>query len=167
MLRAAAPVDALPVMEQERTEFVRLLESLTAEDSSTPTMCDGWTVGDVAVHLLGGDLSFLARNRDRKESELGDRTDCWDDLVSGLDALNQRWVSAGRFLEHAAHRRASRDHRTAGVGVPQTGGFESCRRDRVLGGARPGPLVARCGTGVHRTMGAPSADSRPRSLVRG
>jgi len=98
MLRAAAPVDALPVMEQERTEFVRFLESLTAEEARTPTICDGWTVGDVAVHLLGADLSFLARNRDRKESELGDRADSWDDMVSGLDALNQRWVSAGRFL---------------------------------------------------------------------
>jgi uncharacterized protein (TIGR03083 family) len=98
MLRAAAPVDVLPIMEQERAEFVRFLESLTAEDVATPTICDGWTVGDVAVHLLGGDLSFLARNRDRKESELEDRADDWDSLVSGLDALNERWIEAGRFL---------------------------------------------------------------------
>lgn len=98
MLRAAAPVDVLPVMEQERAEFVRFLESLTAEDAGAPTICDGWTVGDIAVHLLGGDLSFLARNRDRKESTLEVRADGWDDLVSGLDALNERWVSGGRFL---------------------------------------------------------------------
>jgi hypothetical protein len=98
MLRAAAPVDVLPVMEQERAEFVRFLESLTAEDAGTPTICDGWTVGDIAVHLLGGDLSFLSRNRDRKESKLEDRAGGWDDLVSGLDALNESWVSGGRFL---------------------------------------------------------------------
>jgi uncharacterized protein (TIGR03083 family) len=98
MLRAAAPVDVLPVMEQERTEFVRFLESLSAEDVGTATVCDGWSVGDVAVHLLGNDLAFLARNRDREDSSSGDRPDDWDALVSGLDALNQRWVSAGRFL---------------------------------------------------------------------
>ena len=98
MLRAAAPVDALPVMEQERGEFVRFLESLTPEEVATPTICDGWTVGDVAVHLLGGELSFLARNRDHKESQLAGSADDWDDLVSGLDALNERWVEGGRFL---------------------------------------------------------------------
>ncbi|MGH2827355.1 MAG: maleylpyruvate isomerase N-terminal domain-containing protein [Actinomycetota bacterium] len=98
MLRAAAPVDVLPVMEQERAELVRFLESLTAEDAGTPTICDGWTVGDIAVHLLGGDLSFLSRNRDRKESTLGDRAGGWDDLVGGLDALNEGWVSGGHFL---------------------------------------------------------------------
>jgi len=98
MLRAAAPVDVLPVMEQERAEFVRFLVSLTTEDVATPTICDGWTVGDIAVHLLGNDLSFLARNRDREASSSGDRPNDWDALVSGLDGLNQRWVSAGRFL---------------------------------------------------------------------
>ena len=97
MLRAAAPVDVLPVMEQERAEFVRFLAALTAEEVETPTICDGWTVGDVAVHLLGGDLAFLARNRDHKESTSG-RADTWDELLSGLDALNERWVEAGRFL---------------------------------------------------------------------
>lgn len=98
MLRAAAPVDVLPVMEQERAEFVRLLESLSVEEAGTPTVCDGWSVGDIAVHLLGDDLSFLARNRDRAQSSSGDRLDDWDALVGGLDEINQRWVSAGRFL---------------------------------------------------------------------
>ncbi|MGH2700640.1 MAG: maleylpyruvate isomerase N-terminal domain-containing protein [Actinomycetota bacterium] len=98
MLRAAAPLNVLPVMEQERAEFERFLGSLTAEDLDTPTVCEGWTVGDIAVHLLGGELSFLARNRDHKEGAFVDRPEGWDDFVSGLDALNERWVEAGRFL---------------------------------------------------------------------
>ncbi len=97
MLRAAAPVDVLPVMEQERAEFVCFLASLTADDVATPTICDGWMVGDIAVHLLGCDLAFLSRNRDHKESTNG-HADSWDDLLRGLDAFNQRWVTAGRFL---------------------------------------------------------------------
>lgn len=85
-------------MEQERTELVRLLESFTTEDASAPTVCDGWAVGDIAVHLLGNDLSFLARNRDGKESTSGNMSQDWDELVGGLDAFNERWVEAGRFL---------------------------------------------------------------------
>jgi uncharacterized protein (TIGR03083 family) len=119
MLRPATKVDVRKVMEQERGEFVRLLRSLTDEDWSKPTVCDGWTVGDIAVHLVGDDLSFLARNRDGRRNEdldsahgagsagpqkkggagsAGGQGLEWDAFVDTLDAHNNRWVEAGRFL---------------------------------------------------------------------
>jgi len=97
MLRPATRVDVRQVMEQERAELVRLLGSLTEEESNLPTVCEGWTVRDLAVHLLGDDLSFLSRNRDAHGNQ-GDSPPEWDALVELLDAANNRWVEAARFL---------------------------------------------------------------------
>ena len=69
MLRPATRVDVRQIMEQERAELVRLNGTLTEEESSLPTVCDGWAVRDLAVHLLGVDLSFLSRNRDGHRNE--------------------------------------------------------------------------------------------------
>ena len=109
MLRPATKVDVRKVMEQERAEFVRLLGSLTHEDWSKPTVCEGWAVGDIAVHLVGVDLSFLSRNRDSYRNEgldsttggagsAGPQEQKWDAFVEALDEHNNRWVEAGRFL---------------------------------------------------------------------
>jgi uncharacterized protein (TIGR03083 family) len=38
---------------QELDDFSALVRTLTAEEWSTPSRCDGWTVGDVAAHLTG------------------------------------------------------------------------------------------------------------------
>jgi len=98
MLRPATRVDVRQVMEQERAEFVRLIGSLTEEDAAVPTVCEGWSVKDLGLHLLGDDLSFLARNRDELRNEGLDSSGDWDTLVASLDALNDRWVEAGRFM---------------------------------------------------------------------
>jgi uncharacterized protein (TIGR03083 family) len=98
MLRPATRVDVPQVMDQERAEFVRLLSSLTEEESNLPTLCEGWTVRDLAVHLLGVDLSFLSRNRDAHRNETLDSAPEGDTFVDLLDAHNNRWVEAGRFL---------------------------------------------------------------------
>lgn len=97
MLRPATKVDVRQVMEQERAELVRLLGSLTGEESSEPTVCEGWTVRDLAVHLLADDLSFLSRNRDAHLNH-GDSPPDWDAMVQVLDEINNRWVEAARFL---------------------------------------------------------------------
>ena len=98
MLRPATRVDVRQVMEQERAEFVRLIGSLSEEDAAAPTVCEKWSVKDLGLHLLGGDLSFLARNRDGVSNEDLDSSGDWDSLVENLDALNGRWVEAGRFM---------------------------------------------------------------------
>jgi uncharacterized protein (TIGR03083 family) len=85
-------------MDQERAEFVRLLGSLTEEESNLPTVCEGWTVRDLAIHLLGGDFSFLSRNRDAHRNETLDSAPDGDSFLDLLNAHNNRWVEAGRFL---------------------------------------------------------------------
>jgi Mycothiol maleylpyruvate isomerase N-terminal domain len=41
-----------------------LLASLDDADWGSPTPCPGWSVLDVSCHLVGDDLSLLARQRD-------------------------------------------------------------------------------------------------------
>lgn len=38
-------------IDQQRSDLADFLETLTADQWSTPSLCDGWTVRDVAVHL--------------------------------------------------------------------------------------------------------------------
>ena len=38
------------------TELIRLLSSLSADEWQMPTACAGWSVKDVALHLLGGEV---------------------------------------------------------------------------------------------------------------
>ncbi|HEX2038100.1 MAG TPA: maleylpyruvate isomerase family mycothiol-dependent enzyme [Acidimicrobiales bacterium] len=48
----------------EATAFADLVESLTDEQLQTPSRCEGWTVGDVAAHAIGGLSDALSGNLD-------------------------------------------------------------------------------------------------------
>ena len=39
------------VIDQQRVALADLLDTLTPEQWSTPSLCEGWTVRDVAAHL--------------------------------------------------------------------------------------------------------------------
>jgi uncharacterized protein (TIGR03083 family) len=54
LLQIAGPVDdqLVPVTRQRR-RFEAMLAGLTDDEWSAPTRCDGWTVQDVAAHLVG------------------------------------------------------------------------------------------------------------------
>jgi uncharacterized protein (TIGR03083 family) len=57
-------LDVSALFQAERERLLGLLVGLTADDWQRPTPCPGWTVLDLANHLLGDDLGWLARNRD-------------------------------------------------------------------------------------------------------
>jgi uncharacterized protein (TIGR03083 family) len=44
--------------------FADLVESLTEEELATPSRCEGWTVRDVAAHVVGGLADALSGNLD-------------------------------------------------------------------------------------------------------
>lgn len=46
--------DAATVLTTELDAFVALLRTLGDEDWAKPTDCPGWTVQDIAAHVLGG-----------------------------------------------------------------------------------------------------------------
>jgi uncharacterized protein (TIGR03083 family) len=81
----------------ERASLVELLGSLDAEQWRAPTVCPGWSVKDVALHLLGDDVGLLSRRRDGVlPAGMPAEPPAWEALVASLDRLNQAWVEATR-----------------------------------------------------------------------
>jgi uncharacterized protein (TIGR03083 family) len=82
--------------EPLRTELLALLASLSDTDWARPTAAPGWSVKDVAAHLLGGDIGILSRQRDafRPPSAIAS----YSDLVALINRLNKEWVVAAHRM---------------------------------------------------------------------
>lgn len=100
-LRPAGPLDVVGVLRRERAVLVDLLRSLERSDWDQPTECPAYDVAGVAAHLLGDDLSLLARQRDEAEPGL---IRFWADggeFRAALDRFNDNWVNTVQFFSPA------------------------------------------------------------------
>jgi uncharacterized protein (TIGR03083 family) len=86
-------VDLFPVM---RAELLRVLRTLPDDAWNLPTACAGWSVKDVALHLLADDIGYLSRSRD--DDGITFKVDSWEELVSLINASNELWVQAARRI---------------------------------------------------------------------
>lgn len=87
----------------ERTRLIELLSTLDAEQWARPTECPQYSVKGIATHILGDDLSLLSRQRDGAVQGLvlvAERMP-GSDFRQLLDAFNDQWVEAARFLSPA------------------------------------------------------------------
>jgi uncharacterized protein (TIGR03083 family) len=81
----------------ERASLLELLSALAAGQWQAPMVCPGWSVKDVALHLLGDDIDLLARRRDgAAPADTPSTPGGFQELVASLDRLNQSWVEATR-----------------------------------------------------------------------
>ncbi len=96
-MKQPEPVLVVDLFPEERRELLALLAQLPDEDWDRPTVCAGWSVKDVGLHLLGDDLGVLSRKRDR-HAVPAPRTDTWSEMVASLNGWNQRWVEAARRI---------------------------------------------------------------------
>jgi uncharacterized protein (TIGR03083 family) len=80
--------------------LLALLRGLSPEQWELPTECPAWNVKGLALHVLGDDLSLLARQRDAATNGLllfaEDRAGLG--FRELLDGFNEQWVHAARFL---------------------------------------------------------------------
>lgn len=95
------PTDLRPLFPRERAALLELLRSLSPEEWVLPTVCAGWSVHDLASHLLNGDLRFIAGRRDGYRSPTGPtvqppygRTE----VTALVDRINAAWVEGAHFL---------------------------------------------------------------------
>src|SRR5438045_2447830 len=88
------PIPVLDLFPAERAALLDLLSGLTDEQWAKPTVCAGWSVKDVALHILGGDLGNVSRRRDgfQMKSTPG------EDLVAFINRYNDDWVRVARRL---------------------------------------------------------------------
>ncbi|HET9400402.1 MAG TPA: maleylpyruvate isomerase N-terminal domain-containing protein, partial [Candidatus Acidoferrales bacterium] len=98
--KTAPPILVANLFPDIRTGLLEVLESLSPADWERPTAAPLWSVKDVALHLLGGDLGNLSRRRDqfvRKASVAAHQ-----DLVAFINNLNDEWIRAARRLSPRA-----------------------------------------------------------------
>ena len=94
----------LPVLPANTASFfprvyakhVALLLSLTPEQWNLPTVCAGWSVKDVALHMLADDIGWLSGRRDNHRERASIAS--WDDLLGFINARNDQWVHATRRM---------------------------------------------------------------------
>jgi uncharacterized protein (TIGR03083 family) len=91
-------VIAAPLFERVYAAHVRVLQSLSPEQWQIPTVCTGWSVHDVALHLLGGDVGWLSGGRDGYREAIHTEIRGWDDLIGFINLRNEVWVRAMRRM---------------------------------------------------------------------
>lgn len=67
-MQTLEPVLVVNLFPLERQALLQLLAQLDEEEWQRPTVCAGWTVKDVVLHILGDDVGFLSGKRDAFDS---------------------------------------------------------------------------------------------------
>lgn len=96
-MQKPGPIYTMELFAPTREALLGLLDSLAPEEWHATTIVPGWTVKDIAGHLLKGELGILARRRDGY-SMPGVSIQGWDDLVVFINTLNRSWAEAARML---------------------------------------------------------------------
>lgn len=92
--RAILVVDRFPAL---RSRLLDLLADLSSDDWDRPTAAPKWSVKDVCIHLLGGDVGIISGRRDRFRPP-GSTIDNHRHLIVFIDRLNAEWVGALRRI---------------------------------------------------------------------
>ena len=88
--------DVRSVLSREREDLLGFVGSLTDDEWFSATQVPGWTVKDLALHILDDDPGWLSRGRDQDGSGRLDVDD--SDFVEALNRKNQYWVAAANQL---------------------------------------------------------------------
>ncbi len=95
-MQQVQPIDVSDLFPDERRQLLELFAVLTAEDWEQSTVCPGWTVKDIGLHLLGDDMGYLSGARDGFSNPFFRNKDTreWDSLIKNINAANNLWVEA-------------------------------------------------------------------------
>lgn len=103
-MRSAEPIAVVGLFPELRRYLLELLAALSDEQWQRPTVCPGWSVKDVALHLLGGDIGNLSHRRDGMDDAIAPYVPPGADLsapgtlVTAVNAWNEDWVVATRRM---------------------------------------------------------------------
>ncbi|MEE9285042.1 MAG: maleylpyruvate isomerase family mycothiol-dependent enzyme [Dehalococcoidia bacterium] len=91
------PVQVAHLFPELLDHLLAVLADLDETQWSAPTPCPGWSVKDIAAHLLDVDLGNLSRQRDQFSASVI-REPRWNEFVRLLNEKNQRWVETARGI---------------------------------------------------------------------
>ncbi|MFG2244809.1 maleylpyruvate isomerase family mycothiol-dependent enzyme [Spirillospora sp. NPDC048823] len=89
------PIDVRPLFAEQQAAFIGLLRGLGPDEWTRPTACPGWTVKDIAAHVLGDHVGRLSRGRDQYEALKPRGGEAFPDFI---DRINDEWVTAARRI---------------------------------------------------------------------
>jgi uncharacterized protein (TIGR03083 family) len=92
-----APILVADRFPELRLRLIEVLSGLSDEEWARGTVAPRWSVKDIALHLLGGDLGILSRRRDSSNPPQ-ETIRHYGDLVALVNRLNDEWVTAARRL---------------------------------------------------------------------
>jgi len=96
-MESVQPVLVAHLFPEVLEHLLALLADLATEQWERPTVCEGWSVRDVALHLLGVEVGILSRRRDGYSPSAGRIGDA-DALVAAVNEWNEAWVQAARRM---------------------------------------------------------------------
>lgn len=97
ILREPDPIHVADRFSPMRAELLQILSRLDENQWQYPTACAGWTVKDVALHLLGDDIGLLSRRRDNfSHAQIDVAT--FEQLVAFINLQNDIWIRAARRM---------------------------------------------------------------------
>lgn len=88
-------IDVRPVLAEQQAAFIDLLRRLDGDEWDRPTACPGWSVKDVAAHVLGDHIGRLSIHRDGYHVL---RPRDGEAFSNFLDRINEEWVDAARRI---------------------------------------------------------------------
>jgi uncharacterized protein (TIGR03083 family) len=97
LLKKPDPILVSDLFPEILGELLALLKSLSDGEWNRPTSCSLWSVKDIGLHLLGGDVGILSRRRDHC-TPAGGAIQSWSELVALINSLNDLWVKATRRM---------------------------------------------------------------------
>ena len=90
------PIIVIDLFQETLDHLLELFYELCEEEWNIPTICTGWSVKDVALHLLGVEIGNISSRRD--QHNLGRTMSDWNELVDYINIWNQEWVDvSGRI----------------------------------------------------------------------
>ncbi|KAA9339840.1 maleylpyruvate isomerase family protein [Hymenobacter busanensis] len=93
------PIETLDLFPEVDALLIEFLRGLTPDEWQRPTLAPRWTVLDVALHLLDGNLRTLSMLRDGYFGVQPPATaNTYAGLVDFLNTLNADWLTATRRL---------------------------------------------------------------------
>jgi len=98
MVRDDPPARYSELFAIERARLVDLLRNVGGQEWSRPSPCPGWTVLGLCTHLVGDDLSILARHRDDHAGTIPPPGASEPEFIVWLDDLQNAWVKAAGRL---------------------------------------------------------------------
>ena len=96
-MKKPEPILVAKLFPEMRRQLVELLSGLSTEEWERATTCKGWSVKDVALHLLAIEIQFLSMRRDNHFPP-GSDISSFEDLVALINRQNSSWVEAARRI---------------------------------------------------------------------